>query len=164
MTYYNPVLHYGLDEFCRDSGRAGVDGLIIPDLPPEEGTELAVAAQAHGLDLIYLLAPTSTEARIRLVAAQSGAFIYMVSTTGVTGARESLAGGLVDFVARVRGITAMPLCVGFGISTPVQAREVAAIADGVIVGSRIVQLMAEGDDSSSLGGFIKGLRGALDAP
>jgi tryptophan synthase alpha chain len=162
MTYFNPVLHYGLAEFCRDSQQAGVDGLIIPDLPPEEGSELEAISRRQGLDLIYLLAPTSTGARVRLVGSRSRGFIYLVSTTGVTGAREKLAGGLADFVARVRQVANQPLCVGFGISTPAQAGEVAQMADGVIVGSRIVQLMSEGSDFSSLGSFIRGLRQALD--
>lgn len=162
MTYYNPVLHYGLAGFCRDSKRAGVDGLIIPDLPPEEGAELETISREEGLDLIYLLAPTSTEARRRLVAHHSRGFIYLVSTTGVTGAREKLAGGLAAFVAWVRAVATQPLCVGFGISSPAQAKQVAKVADGVIVGSRIVQLMSAGDGFSSLGNFIRGLREALD--
>ena len=162
MTYFNPVLHYGLDEFCCDSRQAGADGLIIPDLPPEEGPELEAVSQRQGIDLIYLLAPTSTEERVRLVASRSRGFIYLVSTTGVTGAREKLAGGLAGFVARVRRVADQPLCVGFGISTPEQAKEVAEYADGVIVGSRIVQLMSEGSDFSSLGDFVKGVRQALD--
>lgn len=162
MSYFNPVLHYGLEEFCHSSQQAGVEGLIIPDLPPEEGFELEAASRRHSLDLIYLLAPTSTEARIRLVASHSRGFIYLVSTTGVTGAREKLAGGLAGFVGRVRQITGLPLCVGFGISTPAQARAVAGMADGVIIGSRIVQLMSVGDNFASLGEFVSGLRRALD--
>lgn len=162
MTYFNLVLNYGLAGFCRDSRQAGVDGLVIPDLPPEEGRELEAASQEQGLDLIYLLAPTSTGARLRLVADRSRGFIYLVSTTGVTGAREKLAQGLAAFVARVRAVASQPLCVGFGISTPDQAREVARVADGVIVGSRIVELMSGAGDYSALGGFIRGLRKALD--
>ena len=162
MTYFNPVMHYGLDKFCHSSRQAGIDGLIIPDLPPEEGSELESASRKHGLDLIYLLAPTSTGARIRLVSGRSRGFIYLVSTTGTTGAREKLSAELPGFVSRVRKITGLPLCVGFGISTPEQAGEVAAFADGVIVGSRIIQLLSAGDDYSSLGEFVKGLRRALD--
>jgi len=162
MTYYNPVLHYGPAEFCHDSETAGADGLIIPDLPPEEGSDLAALGQEYGLDVIYLLAPTATESRIRLVADRSRGFIYLVSTTGVTGIREELAGELAAFVSRVRRISTQPLCVGFGISNPAQAKQVAEMADGVIIGSRIVQLMTEDDDFSSLGEFIRGIRKALD--
>lgn len=162
MSYYNPLLHYGLESFCHASWQAGVAGLIIPDLPPEEGRELESASRQHGLDLIYLLAPTSTEERIRLVAEHSRGFIYLVSTTGTTGARAELSAGLAGFVGRVRKITGLPLCVGFGISTPEQAREVAEMADGVIIGSRIVQLMKDGGDFSELGEFISEMRRALD--
>lgn len=161
MTYYNLIYSYGFEKFCRACRESGVDGLIIPDLPPEEGSELGAAAEKHGIDLIYLLAPTSTGERIKLVAEKSRGFIYLVSVAGVTGARNALPSGLGDFVARVRRVTAKPLCVGFGISTPEQAGQVASIADGVIVGSRIIQLM-EGGDDSSLADFVKGLRNALD--
>ena len=163
MTYFNPVFSYGLEEFCSACASSGVSGLIIPDLPPEEGSELEAITQKQGLDLIYLLAPTSTEERIRLVAEKSRGFIYVVSLTGVTGARDKLSPGLGAFVARVRKVANQPLCIGFGISTPEQVRQIAQIADGVIVGSRIIQLM-EAEDSfiSTVGNFIKGLRHALN--
>ncbi|MGD9116612.1 MAG: tryptophan synthase subunit alpha [Dehalococcoidia bacterium] len=160
MTYYNPVFHYGLEAFCKDSAAAGVDGLIIPDLPPQEGGELEKVAPKHDLDLIYLLAPTSPPERIKLVASKSRGFIYLVSVTGVTGAREALPADLAAFADRVRKAASQPLCVGFGISTPQQAQRVAAIADGVIVGSRIIQLMENGD-MGKVGEFIKELREAL---
>jgi len=163
MTYFNPVLGYGLEEFCAAGAESGISGLIIPDLPPEEGSELEAASRKQGLDLIYLLAPTSTEGRIKLAAKRSRGFIYLVSVTGVTGARERLPTDLEAFVNRVRKIAAQPLCVGFGISTPEQAGQIAHIADGVIVGSRIIQLMESGDDfTAPVGSFIKGLRAALD--
>jgi tryptophan synthase alpha chain len=162
MSYFNPVLSYGIKEFPRACSKAGVSGLIIPDLPPEEGDELEAATRKLGLDLIYLLAPTSTEERIRLVAKRSSGFIYLVSLTGVTGARDSLPRGLEGFVARVRQATTTPLCVGFGISTPEQARRVGGIADGVIIGSRILQLMEADSSLKSVGNFITGLRHALD--
>jgi len=152
----------GIEEFCAACTRSGVDGLIIPDLPPEEGLELEAITQRQGLDLIYLLAPTSTEERIRLVAERSRGFIYLVSVTGVTGVRERLPASLEAFVARVRKVATQPLCVGFGISTPEQARQVARIADGVIVGSRIIQLMEAEDNFISVGNFIKELRYTLD--
>lgn len=161
MTYYNPVFSYGLEKFCRDCVQSGVAGLIIPDLPPDEGDELGAVCRKQGLDLIYLLAPTSTEERIRLVASKSQGFIYLVSVTGVTGAREQLSVNLASFVARVKAIATQPLCVGFGISTPEQARKVAQVADGVIVGSRIIQLMEADDNFASLVDFIKGLREAI---
>ncbi len=162
MTYYNPVYSSGTEGFCAACAGSGIDGLIIPDLPPDEGSELETITQRQGLDLIYLLAPTSTEERIRLVTQKSGGFIYLVSVTGVTGAREILPENLESFVARVRNVTSKPLCVGFGISTPEQARQVARIADGVIVGSRVIQLMEAEDGLQSATGFIKGLRQALD--
>ena len=163
LTYFNPVFSYGLEEFCIACAKSGIDGLIVPDLPPDESSELESITQKKGLDLIYLLAPTSTEERIRLVAERSRGFIYLVSVTGVTGVRERLPADLETFVARVRKIATQPLCVGFGISTPQQARQVARIADGVIVGSRIVQLMEPEDNfMSPVSNFIKGLRSALD--
>ncbi|MFC2011074.1 tryptophan synthase subunit alpha [Chloroflexota bacterium] len=165
MTYFNPVFGYGLAEFSSACTRSGIDGLIIPDLPPEEGSELEAITQKQGLDLIYLLAPTSTEGRIRLVAERSRGFIYLVSVTGITGARDSLPADLEAFVNRVRPVATQPLCVGFGISTPEQAKRVANIADGVIVGSRLIQLM-EAEDSfiAPVSNFMKGLRQALDEP
>ena len=143
MTYYNPVLNFGLEAFCRSCTRAGINGLIVPDLPPEEGVELEAMTRKHDLDLIYLLAPTSTEERIAAVAARSRGFIYLVSLTGVTGARDTLPLELESFVKRVRQKAKQPLCVGFGVSTAEQAKRVAAIADGVIVGSRLIQLIEE---------------------
>ena len=161
MTYFNPVHRYGLDAFCHDCARAGISGLIVPDLPPEEATELEEISQSHGLDLIYLLAPTSTDERIDIVAARARGFIYLVSLTGVTGARDSLPQELEDFVLRVRRRARQPLCVGFGISTPDEARRVAKVADGVIVGSRLIQLLEENDPAPKVRSFVKSLRDAL---
>jgi tryptophan synthase alpha chain len=162
MTYYNPVLKYGLEKFCAACSSAGISGLIIPDLPPDEGSDLEAISQQQGLALIYLLAPTSTKERIRLAAGRSRGFIYLVSVTGVTGARDRLPIDLAAFVTRVRKVTNQPLCVGFGISTPEQAGQIARIADGVIVGSRIIQLMEKEDDFNSLAELIRGLREAMD--
>ena len=161
MTYYNPVFKFGLRSFCEASARAGIDGLIVPDLPPEEGRELGSISQEQGLDLVYLLAPTSDEKRIELVCQASRGFVYLVSLIGVTGARQTLPVELESFVTKARGRTSLPLCVGFGISTPEQAQRVARIADGVIVGSRIVQLLKEGEPEDKLRPFIQGLRAAL---
>lgn len=162
MTYYNLLLHFGLESFCQASAEAGIDGLIIPDLPPEEGADLEAFARRYNIDLIYLLAPTSNEERIDLVAQRSRGFIYLVSLAGVTGARQVLPTDLDEFVGRVRKRTSLPLCVGFGISTPEQAKRVARIADGVIVGSRIIQIIDQ-HSSSGLKDFIKGLRAAMDS-
>ena len=164
MTYLNPVFSYGSEEFCRACASSGVSGLIIPDLPPEEGSELEVITEREGLDLIYLLTPTSTEERIRIVADRSQGFIYMVSVTGVTGARDRLPENLETFVSQVRQVATLPLCVGFGISTPEQAKSVARIADGVIVGSRLIQLMETDESMANVSKFASDLRRALDQP
>jgi tryptophan synthase alpha chain len=161
MTYYNPVLKFGLEQFCSKCAEVGIDGLIIPDLPPEEGQELEKSTRSHGLDLVYLLSPASTEQRIRLVASKASGFIYLVSLTGVTGARDKLPAELEGFVARVRARTEIPLCVGFGVSTLEQARRIAEVANGVIIGSRIIQLIEEDTSLKSLHLFIKGLKDVL---
>ena len=161
MSYYNPILAFGVERFCSACAESGVDGLIIPDLPPEEGAELEATTLKHSLDLIYLLAPTSTEERIKLVAAKSRGFVYLVSVAGVTGARDAFPPELEEFVARVRRVTDKPLCVGFGISTPEQARRIASVADGVIVGSRLIQLMEERDPLAAMRPFVESLRRAL---
>jgi tryptophan synthase alpha chain len=164
MTYYNPVFSYGLDEFCDACVGSGIAGLIIPDLPPEEGTELETITRRKGLDLIYLLAPTSTKERIRLVAERSRGFIYLVSVTGVTGARDRPPADLKAFVARVRKIATQPLCIGFGISTPEQASQVARLADGAIVGSRIIQYLEADESMLEVANFVRELRHALEQP
>ena len=153
------MLNYGLGKFCSDCQTAGLDGLIVPDLPPDEGAEMESAAVESGLDLIYLLSPSSTDERVKLVAEKSQGFVYLVSVTGVTGARNELPVELGDFVKRVRKATDKPLCVGFGISSPEQAKQVADVADGVIVGSRIIQLMESGKgDYSAVCEFVSSLR------
>jgi tryptophan synthase alpha chain len=161
MTYYNPVLKFGLEEFCSKCAEVGIDGLIIPDLPPEEGQDLEQSSRRHALDLVYLLSPASTEERIRLVTGRSTGFIYLVSLTGVTGARDRLPAGLESFVGSVRKRSEKPLCVGFGISTPEQAKRVAKVADGVIVGSRIVQLLSKDRSVRNACSFVKCLREGL---
>jgi tryptophan synthase alpha chain len=162
MSYYNPVYHYGIEKFCKACSISGIDGLIIPDLPPEEGVEIEESAFNNGIDLIYLLAPTSNTERVRLGAEHSHGFVYLVSVTGVTGARSFLPSDLEGFINSVRTVTAKPLCVGFGISTPEQAAQVGNLADGVIVGSRIVQLLESEDSISRIGVFVSELRQALD--
>jgi tryptophan synthase alpha chain len=142
MGYYNPVLAYGIEEFARDASDAGVDGLIIVDLPPEEATAVQTACAMRGLDLVYLLAPTSSDERIALVAAQASGFVYCVSLAGVTGARRELSRGLGEFLTRVRGHTPLPLAVGFGISRAEHVQAVASLgADAAVIGSAIIDLI-----------------------
>lgn len=162
MSYYNPILQCGPLRFCARAKEAGADGLIVPDLPPEEASELQEASRAHGLDLIFLLAPTSTPERIRLVAERASGFIYLVSLTGVTGARDRLPPDLEAFVARVRAATTQPLAVGFGIANAEQARRVAAIADGVIIGSALVKLAGESPQPvTDVQHFLEEIRSSL---
>jgi tryptophan synthase alpha chain len=138
MGYYNPLLRYGIERACRELAAAGGDGWIMPDVPPEEAGELRQAAQAHGLDLIMFVAPTTPEERIAQIITQASGFIYVVALTGVTGARASLAANLGEVLARVRRHSDLPLVVGFGISRPEHVAEVARIADGAIVGSALI--------------------------
>ncbi len=161
MCYVNPILTYGVQAFVTDCVTAGVDGLIVPDLPPEEAGELEQACRRSGLALVYLLAPTSPALRCALVAEKSQGFIYLVSLTGVTGARDSLPAGLADFVARVRAATDKPLAVGFGIGSGAQAQAVAQLADGVIVGSALVK--EAGQSLDRLQALAVELREAIDA-
>jgi tryptophan synthase alpha chain len=138
MGYYNPLLAYGLDAFTRDAASSSVDGLIVVDLPPEESEAVRDACLANNLRLIYLLAPTSTDERIKLVARLASGFIYCVSLTGVTGARDELSTGLEGFVQRVRTHTDLPIAVGFGISQPKHFQAVGRIADAAVIGSAII--------------------------
>jgi tryptophan synthase alpha chain len=163
MSYINPILAYGVQGCVMDSAAAGVDGFIVPDLPPEEADELETACREYGLALVYLLAPNSPPDRIALVAEKAQGFIYLVSLTGVTGARDSLPPGLADFVARVRAVTHKPLAVGFGIGSGQQAKAVAQLADGVIVGSALVR--QAGQSTEHVGALARELRQALaEAP
>lgn len=164
MGYYNPIFQLGLEAFAERAAAAGVDGVIIPDLPPEESDELRAALTARGLDLIFFLTPVSDDERIELVAERATGFIYLVSLTGVTGARAHLPAELERFVARVRARADQPLCIGFGISTPAEAARVGRVADGVIVGSALIKrLAAAGDPGAAGAAFVGELRGALDA-
>jgi len=139
MSYVNPILSYGIPRCVADGAAAGVDGFIVPDLPPEEADALENACREHDLALVHLLAPTSPPERITLVAQRARGFIYLVSVTGVTGARATLPPDLAAFVARVRAATTTPLAVGFGIRSGEQAHAVGRLADGVIVGSALVE-------------------------
>ncbi len=165
MTYYNPVFKYGVSEFVRNANEAGVDGIIIPDLPPEEGEGIIEEGKRRGLDTIFLLAPTSTKERIKMVASVSTGFIYYVSLTGVTGARESLPETVEASVNKIRKATNKPIAVGFGISTAEQAKRIASFADGVIVGSAIVNVIEKNLDKPDLieavSGFVKTLKSGI---
>jgi tryptophan synthase alpha chain len=153
----------GLNAFAGRAVAAGLDGLIIPDLPPEESGSLRAALRSQGIDLIFLVAPTRDSSRIAHVASHSSGFLYLVSLAGVTGSREQLAPDLGDFVARVRTLTDLPLAVGFGISTPDQASQVACLADGVIVGSALLAALGSAEDPVfAASRFISSLRRGLD--
>jgi len=144
MTYYNLIFKYGEEKFVNDATAAGLDGMILPDLPPEEAGTLAPLAKKAGLDMIFLLAPTSTDDRIKLVTKLSQGFVYYVSLTGVTGARTGLQQSIQDSLKRIKTMTDKPVAVGFGISTPDQASQVTHWgADGVIVGSALVKVIEE---------------------
>jgi len=148
MGYYNPMLAYGLEKFARDAVEAGADGFIVPDLPMEESEEFEAIVGADRdppLPLIRMLAPTSSPERMEMIARNAKGFIYLVSVTGITGERKSLAEGLGDLIAQVREHTSAPVCVGFGIGTPEQAKEVGKLADGVIVGSACVKTIGTSD-------------------
>jgi tryptophan synthase alpha chain len=164
LTYYNPILAFGLKAFCRTAVEAGVDGVIVADLPPEEAAPLQAEAEPAGLDLVHLVAPTSTPERMRRIARASQGFIYMVSLTGVTGERVAVAPELTQQLRALRAITTRPICVGFGISTPAQAMEVGRVADGVIVGSAIVRLVEQHGGTSDLLARVGDFIAALKAP
>lgn len=163
LSYYNPILRHGVEAFCRGAADAGVDGVVIPDLPADEAADLVRPARAHGVDTVFLLAPTSTDRRISLTVAQSSGFVYCVSLTGVTGVRDTLAGGLDGLVGRIRSQTSLPICVGFGVSTPEQAQAAAAAADGVIVGSALVALLERPDGVARMSELVRAIREAVDA-
>jgi tryptophan synthase alpha subunit len=138
MGYYNPIVAYGADKFCEDAAAAGVDGLIIVDLPPEESGDARAACLKHGLRLIYLLAPTSTDERIKAVSELASGFVYCMTVSGVTGARDELAPNLDEFIQRVHRFTPLPIVVGFGISQRKHFQAVGRIADGAAIGSAII--------------------------
>lgn len=160
MGYLNPLLAYGPERFVTDAKAAGADGLIIPDLPPEEAALFSDACAREGLALVFFLAPTSDADRIALVAQQATGFIYVVSVTGVTGARTDLPPGLGDFIAQVRAQTEQRLVLGFGISQPQQARLMNDLVDGFIVGSALVR--AGGQSVAAARDLAATLRAALD--
>jgi len=168
MGYYNPIYTYGVDRFLTDALAAGVDGLIIVDLPPEEDGELCLPALAAGLPFIRLATPTTDDSRLPAVMANTAGFVYYVSITGITGAASAASGDIADAVSRLRRHTDLPIAVGFGIKTPDQAAEIARHADGVVVGSAVVDKVGQlagrnGSVQSVLdfvGSLADGVRGA----
>ncbi len=152
MGYLNPFYQYGLEALARDAAETGVDGFIIPDLPLEESDEVLEPLRRYGRDLIFLVAPTSTDARIAEVARRGSGFIYCVSLTGVTGARDRLSDELPGYIARVRSHTDLPLAIGFGISRPEHVRQASELADGVIVASALINHL----DRLPLDAFVAG--------
>lgn len=162
MTYVNPVFHYGYEKFFSRCQEAGIDGIIIPDLPFEEKGELEDIAAAHGVDLISMIAPTSKQ-RIRDIAREAKGFLYVVSSMGVTGTREEIRTDLGEILKEIRKVTDLPAAVGFGINTPEQAAEIAAVVDGVIVGSAIVKLAARygGHAAPHMGMYVRKMKESI---
>jgi len=161
MGYYNPIHSYGVDRFLADANTAGVDGLIIVDLPPEEDAELCLPAQQHGLNFIRLATPTTDDHRLARVLQNTSGFVYFVSITGITGAQSPDPKDVAGDVARIKAATDLPVCVGFGVKTPEMAGDIARIADGVVVGSSIVSRIADGEALDSLLDYVASLaRGA----
>ena len=149
MSYYNPIFRMGEEQFCKAAQEAGVDGVIVPDLPVEEAKPLLDVAPCYGLSTIFLVAPTSPPARMKSIATASTGFIYCVSLTGVTGVRKTLSSEVESMIAELRKHSDKPLSVGFGVSTPEHANKVAEVADGVVVGSAIVNVVEEHKDDET---------------
>ena len=163
MGYCNPFFRYGLEACVADSAEAGVDGFIIPDLPAEESDEVAATCRAHARDLIFLVAPTSTDARLRQVAQRASGFVYCVSLTGVTGARDHLSPELPAYIGRVRATTDLPLAIGFGVSTAEHVAQVGQVADGAIVASALINHLDRfptAEQPAEAEAFVRGLRQA----
>jgi len=160
FTYLNPVMKYGIDKLARDAKAAGIDGCLLTDVSVEEAGGYVDAMRGADLDTVFLAAPTSTPERLKLVAKYSSGFIYLVSRTGITGEQSTVSESAAPLVKAMRAITKLPLAVGFGISTPEQAREVAQLADGVVVGSALVRTIEQNGD---LEAFTRSLRKGMDA-
>ncbi len=165
MGYLNPILAHGVDRFARDCEKAGVDALIVPDLLPEESSEIAPVLAAHGVRTVFLLAPTSGPERIAAAARAASGFLYFVSVTGVTGARKSAPAEIGPHVAAVRAKSPVPVVIGFGVGSPEQAKGMGKLADGVVVGSAIVQRIAQGgtrtERAARVRKFVASLKRAL---
>jgi len=162
MTYANVVFSYGAEKFIGTCEEVGIDGIILPDLPFEEKDEFLPVCKAHGVDLISLIAPTSKN-RIEMIAKEADGFIYLVSSLGVTGERTKITTDLADIVSHIRSVTDVPVAIGFGISTPDQAKEMADLSDGAIVGSAIVKIIGKyGKDAPShVGEFVRSMKDAI---
>ncbi len=157
MGYYNPIYNHGVPRFLIDAKAAGIDGLIVVDLPPEEDEELCIPAQAAGLNFIRLATPTTDDKRLPKVMQNTSGFVYYVSITGITGAAAAEAGDVAPEVARIKKATDLPVIVGFGIRTPETSRAIASVADGAVVGSAIVGKLAEGASPAEVLEFVRGL-------
>ena len=157
MGYYNPIYSRGVDRFLNDAKAAGIDGLIVVDLPPEEDSELCIPAQKAGLNFIRLATPTTDDERLPKVLQNTSGFVYYVSITGITGAAEAEAGDVGPEVARIKAATDLPVIVGFGINTPERSEAIAKISDGSVVGSAIVSKIANGDSVSDVLAFVRTL-------
>jgi tryptophan synthase alpha chain len=150
MTYYNPIRHYGLEKYAQDARAAGADAHIVTDLTPEEAADWKKYSVENGLDTVFLLAPTSTPDRVKVVAELSTGFLYCVSRTGVTGARKDVPAEVVEVVGRIRAQTTVPICVGFGVSTAEHVRAICSFADGAVVGSSLVDLIHHNRENPEL--------------
>ncbi len=157
MGYYNPIYSRGVDRFLEDAKDAGIDGLIVVDLPPEEDAELCLPAQAAGLNFIRLATPTTDDKRLPRVVQNTSGFVYYVSITGITGSAEAQADVVSPEVARIKAASGLPVIVGFGVNTPEKSRAIAEVADGVVVGSAIVGKIGSGDSVSDVLAFVKSL-------
>ncbi|MDV7143388.1 tryptophan synthase subunit alpha [Tropicimonas sp. TH_r6] len=157
MGYYNPIYNRGVDRFLEDAKAAGIDGLIVVDLPPEEDDELCIPAQAAGLNFIRLATPTTDDKRLPTVLQNTSGFVYYVSITGITGAAEAQASDVAPEVTRIKAQTDLPVIVGFGVNSPEKAEAIAGVADGTVVGSAIVKLIGEGRPVPETLAFVKSL-------
>ena len=164
FSYANPLYRMGLSAFAERASRSGVDGVLVLDWPPEEGADLHAAVRGAGLDLIYLVSPTTTPDRIALMASRGSGFLYAISRLGVTGAREALSAGVAGLVARIRSASSLPIAVGFGLSLPDHVRAVGEVADAAVVGSALVQVIAGASEAPDLSAqverYVRWLRGA----
>jgi tryptophan synthase alpha chain len=160
FSYFNPLLRHGLDRLAREAAAAGADGVLVTDLPPEEADGWLAHARPAGLDTVFLAAPTSPDERLRLVAAATRGFVYAASRTGVTGEREVISDEAVPLVRRIKALTAEPVVLGFGISTPEQVKAAAEVADGVVVGSALVRFLEE-HPRGDLAGLVRWLKSAM---
>lgn len=168
FTYYNPVLAYGAKKLAQDGKEAGIDGILCVDLPPEEAVEYRKSFHDAGLDTVFLLAPTSNDERVKVIAEGSSGFIYYVSRTGVTGEQSSIESSVEPMVQKIKQHTDIPIAVGFGISNPQQAKEIAGFGDAVVVGSAIVRMIGELGDTPEtavkVGAYVKTLVDATKNP